>query len=122
MEWYTKRTLGDTLIATQKRHGEKTAIIYNGNNWNYTQFKNQVDNISKSLIELGIVAGDNIAIWMTNRPEWIFIMYGVIQIGACIVPLNTRYRTDDLGYALKQSNSKLIFKFIFCDVTLLLDI
>ena len=109
MEWYTKRTLGDTLIATQKRHGEKTAIIYNGNKWNYTQFKIQVDNISKSLIELGIVAGDNIAIWMTNRPEWIFIMYGVIQIGACIVPLNTRYRTDDLGYALEQSNSKLIF-------------
>ena len=46
---------------------------------------------------------------MTNRPEWIFIMYGAIQIGACIVPLNTRYRTDDLGYALKQSNSKMIF-------------
>ena len=68
-----------------------------------------MDKVSKALLALDINAEDNIAIWMTNRPEWIFIMYGAIQIGACIVPLNTRYRTDDLGYALKQSNSKMIF-------------
>ncbi len=109
MDWYKKRTLGDTLVTACEKHGEKTAIIYNDDQWSYYEFKSEVDKVSKALLALGIKAEDNIAIWMTNKPEWIFIMYGAIQIGACIVPLNTRYRTDDLGYALKQSNSKMIF-------------
>ena len=45
---------------------------------------------------------------MTNRPEWLFLMFAIARVGACIVPLNTRYRTDDVAYAVTQSRSRTL--------------
>jgi fatty-acyl-CoA synthase len=47
---------------------------------------------------------------MTNRPEWLFTLYAVAKVGAVLVPLNTRYRADDVGYTVEQSDTTtLIF-------------
>ena len=48
------------------------------------------------------------ALWMTNRPEWLMLMYAIPRVGACIVPLNTRYRSDDVAYTAAQSESMLL--------------
>jgi len=40
-----------------------------------------------------------------NRPEWIFTMFALARIGAVQVPVNTRLRTHDLAYLLKQSDA-----------------
>ena len=54
---------------------------------------------------IGVAPGERVAIWMMNRPEWLFLMYAVVKIGAAIVPLNTRYRSEDFAYAAAQSRS-----------------
>ena len=35
---------------------------------------------------------------MLNRPEWIEIAFAVMKIGAVLVPVNTRLRTEDVAY------------------------
>ena len=35
-------------------------------------------------------------------------MYAIPRVGACIVPLNTRYRTDDVAYTVIQSQSRFL--------------
>ena len=42
---------------------------------------------------------------MVNRPEWLHAMYAIMQIGAVLVPVNTRFRTDDVAYVLGQSDA-----------------
>jgi fatty-acyl-CoA synthase len=42
---------------------------------------------------------------MPNCPEWLHIFYAVAQIGAVLVPINTRLRTADLQYVLQQSDT-----------------
>ena len=42
---------------------------------------------------------------MNNRPEWLFLTFAIAKIGAVLVPLNTRYRTDDVAYTVRQSDS-----------------
>ena len=42
---------------------------------------------------------------MPNRPEWIHILFAVAKIGAVLVPINTRFRTADLEYVVRQSNT-----------------
>lgn len=56
----------------------------------------------------GVEAREHVALWMTNRPEWLFLMFGIARVGACIVPLNTRYRTDDVAYTVTQSRSRTL--------------
>ena len=42
---------------------------------------------------------------MVNRPEWVHAMFAIMQIGAVLVPVNTRFRTDDMAYVLGQSDA-----------------
>src|SRR5262249_25696924 len=48
---------------------------------------------------------DKVSLWMMNRPEWIHAALAVMRIGAVLVPINTRLRTDDVAYVLGQSDS-----------------
>ena len=42
---------------------------------------------------------------MVNRPEWLHAMFAIMKIGAVLVPVNTRFRTDDMTYVLGQSDA-----------------
>ncbi len=64
-----------------------------------------VDAAAKGLLQLGIAPGDRVALWMVNRPEWLHAMFAIMKIGAVLVPVNTRFRTDDMTYVLGQSDA-----------------
>ena len=105
MDWYRKRTLADTLEQTIARFGDREALVFQGRRWTYREWGEETDKLAKGLMAMGIQPGDRVALWMTNRPEWLFAMYAVAKIGACLVPLNTRYRSKDISYTLSQSRS-----------------
>ena len=105
MEWFRKRTLGATLDEAAARWGEREALVFANQRFTYNEFKSEADRAAKALIALGVEPGERVALWMTNLPEWLFLMYGIAKVGACIVPLNTRYRTDDVAYTVTQSRS-----------------
>lgn len=105
MGWYRKRTLGQLVDEAAARFGAREALVFNDRRWTWLEFKQEVDAVAKGLIGLGVEPGERVALWMTNRPEWLWLMFAFGKIGACIVPLNTRYRTDDVAYTVTQSRS-----------------
>ena len=108
MSWFRERTLGSTLQEASYKFADRDALIFNDQRWNYRDFNREANRVAKSLLAIGVQNQEHVAVWMTNRPEWLFLMFGIARIGACIVPLNTRYRTDDVAYAVKQSESSTI--------------
>jgi fatty-acyl-CoA synthase len=64
--------------------------------------------VARGLLFLGIVPGDKVALWMVNRPEWIDAMFAIMKIGAVLVPVNTRFRTEDMAYILGQSDAAAV--------------
>src|SRR5262249_7202674 len=62
----------------------------------------------RGLIGLGVEPGERVALWMVNRPEFIEAMFAVMKIGAVLVPINTRLRTEDTAYILGQSDSSVL--------------
>ena len=105
MDWYRKRTLGGVLDEAAARWGTREALVFESRRWTYAELNAETDRVARALMALGVQPGDNVALWMTNRPEWLFAMFAVARVGACLVPLNTRYRTDDVAYTLRQSRS-----------------
>ena len=66
--------------------------------------------ISSSLINMGIISGDKIAmISSTNRSEWSIIDMGLSQIGAINVPLYPTISSKDYLYILNHSECKYCF-------------
>ena len=53
--------------------------------------------------------GDVVAIWMVNRLEWFVLLFAVARIGATIVSVNTRYRSEELLHILQSSGARYLF-------------
>jgi fatty-acyl-CoA synthase len=66
------------------------------------------DTLAKGLLSIGVKKGDKVALWLNNRPEWIFFYFAIAKIGAVIVPVNTRFKMNDLEYVLKHSDSTVL--------------
>ena len=101
-EWFEKRTLGRLPADAAARWGSSEALVFKDQRWTWNEFSAEVDRAAKALITIGVAPGEKVALWMNNKPEWLFLMYAVAKVGAVLVPLNTRYRTEDIDYVLKQ--------------------
>jgi fatty-acyl-CoA synthase len=102
-DWFRKRAIGMLPAEAARRWGSREALVFKDRRWTYAQFDAEVDRVAKALIRLGVEPGERVAAWITNRPQFLFVFYAVAKVGAVFVPLNTRYRTLDLAYALRQS-------------------
>jgi fatty-acyl-CoA synthase len=58
---------------------------------------------------LGIRRGDHVGILMGNDEHWLSLFYGAALIGAVTVPVNTRFKSAEIDFCLKQADCKLLF-------------
>ncbi len=107
-EWFEKRTLGALLDDAARRYCHREALTFEGRRWTFQELQEQVDRTARALIHLGVQPGDKVSLWMPNRPEWLYVMFAVAKIGAVLVPINTRFRTNDLEYVVRQSDSSTL--------------
>ncbi len=104
-------TVGDKLNEIAARYPENEAIVsvHQGIRWTYREFLERVDQFARALMALGVEKGNRVGIWAMNHAEWIVIQFATAKVGAIMVNLNPAYRTYELEYALKQSESQTLF-------------
>ncbi len=102
---YIAKTIGDMLNDNAEKYANNDCLISVHQNirLNYKQFNAEVDRLAKGLMALGIKKQDKVAIWSTNNAQWVFTQFATAKIGAVLVTINPAYRTNELEYALKQS-------------------
>jgi fatty-acyl-CoA synthase len=107
-EWYTKKTFGSLADTMAEQFGDREALVFNDERYTFQDVLERTDEVARGLIHIGVKPGDHVALWLMNRPEWIFTMFALARIGAVQVPVNTRFRTHDLAYLLKQSDASYL--------------
>ena len=100
-------TLGDLLDKVASVYPENDCVVCNDKPFRktYKEFKEECDTVAKGLMALGVEKGSHVAIWATNYPEWIVLMYASAKIGATLVTVNTNYKVFEAEYLLKQSDT-----------------
>lgn len=69
----------------------------------YGEVDGQAEALAASLGNLGIGAGDRIALVLPAWPEFVVAMFAAAKLGAMIVPLNPRITLPELRYMLRHS-------------------
>jgi fatty-acyl-CoA synthase len=84
----------------------KEALVFPESNRRitYREYAERINELAKGLFAIGVRKGMHVGIWMTNRPEWCFARLAIYELGAIMVPIHTRYKTEELKYVLKQSD------------------
>ena len=100
-------TLGDLLDRTSSVFPDVEAIFYNDRPFRktYAEFRDTCNVIARGLLAIGVKAGSHVAIWATNYPEWILLMFATAKIGATLVTVNTNYKIFEAEYLLRQSDT-----------------
>ena len=69
----------------------------------------KVKHIALGLADLGIEAGDRVAIISENRPEWSLTDLAILSLRAVNVPIYTTQAVEQIRYILEDSGSKMLF-------------
>jgi acyl-CoA synthetase (AMP-forming)/AMP-acid ligase II len=74
----------------------------------WKQFNDEINKTANYLAkELGVQKGDYIMHLQNNSLEWLITYYGIIKLGAVVVPLNFRFVESDILYAANICNPKV---------------
>ena len=83
---------------------DNTATIFDGRKQSYRELWTRARALSKALVELGVRSGDRVAIYLLNSPQFLEVVYACFEIGAVIVPLNTRLAADELVFIINDAD------------------
>ncbi len=109
-------TFSDVLDTMAETYPDQYAFKYPTLDYTrtYAQFRRDVDECAAALISLGVKAGDHVAVWATNIPEWYITFWATTKIGAVLVTVNTAYKIHEIEYLLKQSDTHTLVMIEYC--------
>ena len=84
------------------------ALWFEGRSWNYMALKKTVDQVAAAFASLGIRNGDIISVFMTNSPEFAFVVYALSKLGAVPSLMNSNLRGDTLLHCVRIGQSNLV--------------
>ena len=108
-------TLGELFDRRAEQLPDKEALVYRypeiglDLRLTYRQYREVVNQLARGLLALGIQQGENVAVWATNVPEWVFLEMALAKIGAILVTVNTNYRAAEIEYVLRQGDISTLF-------------
>jgi acyl-CoA synthetase (AMP-forming)/AMP-acid ligase II len=79
-----------------------------GGGFTWSQLYDRVHQRAAFLRGLGIEKGDRVAVWMLNSHEYLELYFATAIAGIAIVPLNTRWNTADVDFALADSGARAL--------------
>lgn len=94
---------GEMLWESAQRFPEKIAVVFQGRKISYRELDGLANSFANALANLGVKKGDRVALYMTNRPEYIISLYGIARLGAVFTPMNPTYKEGEIVHQLNDA-------------------
>jgi long-chain acyl-CoA synthetase len=106
-------TLPKLALASIRKNAKPDALNHkrDGQWVNITgdEFIRRVRHIALGLHELGIKAGDRVALLSENRPDWSIVDLAILSLGAVNVPIYTTQAVEQVSFILSDSGARALF-------------
>lgn len=87
-----------------ERYGQREFMRFGDMSFSFADLEQKSRQTAAGLQSLGVKKGDKVAILMGNRPEYLFLWFGLSMLGAIEVPINIAHRGKLLSYMLDQAD------------------
>lgn len=105
-----RKTIAKCIHDVSRKSPQSEALVHteSGVRFNYLLLSWEIERFAKGLIQLGVQKKDRVALWATNRFEWIVSFLGIVAVGGVVVPINPDAGEEDLHYIMQQSGCSLL--------------
>src|SRR3954453_7638865 len=108
-------TIADIVSLAAERYGERPAARFKRDGeWHdvsYTELGETVSELARGLVDLGLAAGDRVALLCTTRVEWTFADFAITSAGGVVVPIYPTNSPEECAWVAGNSESR----FVICE-------
>ncbi len=105
----TNRTFPDLLSELATTAPERCAVIDGDLSVTYADLAQRARLVANALGAVGVRRGDRIGVLLSNRIEWLEILFGASAVGAVVVPISTWSKPAELEFILGDGDVSLLF-------------
>lgn len=91
-----------------EKYPRKTAIVFLGTEFSYSQIGEYVKRFAAALYEMGVREGDKMILYIPNSPQWVIAWLGIQKVGGIAVPITPIYTSYDLQYIANDNGAETI--------------
>ena len=93
--------LAQAFADSVRKQPHKIALFWGEREYPYSELWQQSVHVAEHLQhQLGVKAGDRVALWLKNCPEFVPCLFGILLTGATVVPINNFLKPDEVNYIL----------------------
>jgi fatty-acyl-CoA synthase len=102
------RTVADLLLFAAQAWPDAEAVVFPDERLTYSELARRAWRFALSLSQLGIGRDDNVGLLMLNSSEFVTSFFGIAMTGAVVVPINARYRSNELTFLLDNADLRAL--------------
>jgi fatty-acyl-CoA synthase len=91
-----------------RRFPERAAYVFFGRSLSFRQLHEQAEAIAGWLQKEGVGAGDRVAVFMQNCPQFAIALYGALRANAVVVPVNPMNRSEELKHYITDPQTCIV--------------
>ncbi|HZS45762.1 MAG TPA: long-chain-fatty-acid--CoA ligase [Blastocatellia bacterium] len=95
--------LSHVLERSARIYPNAIATICGEHSYTYSELKDRVHRLAKAFQQHGIRQGERVGMLQLNCHRFVEVVFACFEIGAVIVPMNTRLAADELSFIIKDS-------------------
>lgn len=96
------------LRRSVERLPNKWATVFHHEKLSFRELEGLSNSLANGLEALGVRKGDRVALFMSNRPEYLISFLASSKIGAVVTPINPSYREQEAEYQLGNSEARVL--------------
>lgn len=96
------------VLSSADRFGDAEAVVDGPLRLSFTELVHRIRCAAGAFADLGIDKGERAAIWAPNSAEWIIAAFGLLTAGGVLVPVNTRFKTEEAADIIGRSGAKAV--------------
>jgi long-chain acyl-CoA synthetase len=96
------------LAANARSAPFRTALVFGDRRWTYGELDRWVNRTAHALAARGVGPGGRVAILLPNCPEFFAVTHATAQLGALAVPINARWRRDEIAHILGDAKPAVL--------------
>jgi acyl-CoA synthetase (AMP-forming)/AMP-acid ligase II len=98
----------ENLRTSFAKHAARVALSYRGHDWTYWELEAAIEKCAAWLQSLGVAAGDRVVLFTPEKLPFLIGHLGAMFAGAVPLPLNPRFRREEMRYFLTDSGARLV--------------
>jgi acyl-CoA synthetase (AMP-forming)/AMP-acid ligase II len=102
------QTIPEMVLSAADRFGDAEAVVDGPLRLSFADVVSRIRCAAGAFADLGIEKGERVAVWAPNSAEWMIAAFGIMTAGAVLVPVNTRFKTDEAADIIVRSGAKAV--------------